>query len=254
MATRERVSAETVPRVPWQQVLDYFAAEHRLGEHVSIEGPTGSGKTLLGLALLMERGKRTTRNGRPVHITVLCNKPRDRTTSALVQSGWKRITRLEDWPPGYGEEQVVLWPPYGDPETVASRQKAVFGPALREMFLSGGQIIYIQEMQYFTDPPPDGLGLRGTITRFYGESRSNDVSLIADTQRPVSVPVKMWTEPYWLFLFRPEDEDDLKLVAGRSGRKQLVLDVLPTLDTHEFLMIRRRPERVAVVSQVEVGR
>lgn len=246
---RERIE---VPRAPWENVRTYFARQHKLGEHVSIEGPTGSGKTLLGLLLLEERGKRTTVNRRPIHITVFCNKNRDATTQLLVNAGWPRIRTLADWPPPYGSEQVVLWPAYGDPETVARRQAEIFGPALREIFSSGNQIAYVQEAQYFSDPQPDGLGLRGTLTRIWGEARSSGLTMIADTQRPVAVPVKMWTEPYWLFLFRPEDEDDLKLVAARSGHKQLVLDVLPTLDTHEFLMLRRRPEQLAVISEVKL--
>ena len=251
MAVRNR-EPETVTRAPWDEVRDYFAREHKLGEHVSIEGPTGSGKTLLGLLLLEERGKRSTVNKRPVHITVMVNKNRDATTQLLINAGWPRIRDLREWPPPYGSEQVVLWPSYGDPETVALRQRQIFGPALREIFASGNQIAYIQEAQYFSDPPPDGLGLRGTLTRIWGEARSSGLTMFADTQRPVAVPVKMWTEPYWLFLFRPEDEDDLKIVAARSGRKQLVLDVLPTLGTHEFLMLRRRPEQLAVISQVEL--
>lgn len=241
-----------VARQSWEAVQTYFARQHRLGEHVSIEGPTGSGKTLLGLLLLDARGKRTTVDGRPVHITVMCNKNRDATTQLLVNAGWPRIRDLREWPPPYGSEQVVLWPSYGDPESVAGRQREIFGPALREIFSSGNQIAYVQEAQYFADPMPDGLGLRGTMTRIWGEARSSGLTLFADTQRPVAVPVKMWTEPYWLFLFRPEDEDDLKLIAARSGHKQLVLDVLPTLGNHEFLMLRRRPEQMAAISEVQL--
>lgn len=251
MVARDRDRIQ-VPTAPWATVQAYFAKHHKLGEHVSIEGPTGSGKTLLGLLLLDARGKRTTVNKRPVHITVLCNKNRDSTTNLLVQAGWPRIRTLAEWPPPYGSEQVVLWPSYGDPETVARRQAEIFGPALREIFASGNQIAYVQEAQYFADAQPDGLGLRGTMTRIWGEARSSGLSMFADTQRPVAVPVKMWTEPYWLFLFRPEDEDDLKLVAARSGQKQLVLDVLPTLEHHQFLMLRRRPEQLAVISEVEL--
>ncbi len=254
MAALEHEEPEvgSVPRVPWEQVRTYFAKTHKLGEHVSIEGPTGSGKSFLALLLLEARGQRTTVNKRPVHITICCDKPRDRTIQILIAQGWPRIRDLNGWPPGYGEEQVVLWPTYGDPSTAASRQRAVFEPALREMFSSGNQIIYIDEAEYFSNPAPDGLGLRGLLGQFWGKSRAAGVTLMAATQRPVDVPRKMWSEPYWLFLFRPEDEEDLKRVAQLSGRKQLVMEVLPTLGNHEFLMLRRRPEQVALVSEVVV--
>lgn len=247
--------AVQVERVPWQQVCDYFTRTHKLGEHVAIEGPNGSGKSVLALLLLEERGTRQTvaKAGggvrRPVSITVMAVKPRDRTLSLL---GWKRMRDLSQWPPPYGDEQVILWPTYGDPATVASRQRAIFEPALREIMGSGNQIVYIDEAAYFEEPMPTGLGLHGLLNQFWYMSRANGVTLMAATQRPVRVSRSMWSEPYWLFIFRPEDEDDLKRVAQLSGSKQLVLDVVPTLGTHEFLMLRRRPERVAVVSQVEI--
>lgn len=206
---------------------------------------------MLALLLLEERGKRTTVNGRPVSITIMAVKPRDRTLSLL---GWKRMTTLNDWPPPYGDEQVILWPTYGDPRTVAARQRAVFEPALREIMQSGNQIVYIDEAAYFEENPPNGLGLAALTTQFWYMSRANGITLMAATQRPTRVSRSMWSEPYWLFIFRPEDEDDLKRVAELSGSKRLVLDVVPTLDTHEFLMLRRRPERLAVVSQVEIPR
>lgn len=238
-----------VERVPWQQVSDYFTRTHKLGEHVAIEGPNGSGKSVLALLLLEERGARQTVQRRPVSITVMAVKPRDRTLSLL---GWRRMRDLKDWPPPYGDEQVILWPTYGDPASVTARQRAIFEPALREIMGSGNQIVYIDEAAYFEEPLPTGLGLHGILNQFWYMSRANGVTLMAATQRPRRVSRSMWSEPYWLFIFRPEDEDDLKRVAQLSGFKQLVMDVVPQLGTHEFLMLRRRPERLAVVSQVEI--
>lgn len=74
--------------------------------------------------------------------------------------------------------------------------------------------------------------------------------MVAATQRPVAVPRLMWDSSSWFFLFRPEDEDDLKRIAQLSGFKELALDIVPRLDMHEFLMLRRRPDRIAVISQV----
>lgn len=247
---------EAVPRVAWEQVRDYFATQHQLGEHVAIEGPTGSGKSVLALSLLEARGRRTTTNKRPVSIAILAVKPRDRTLAAMVTAGkksgqWKRLTKAEEWPPPFGSEHVIVWPGYGNPSSATGRQRAVFQPVLQEIMASGNQIVYIDETAYFEEPYPNGLGLAPLLNQFWYLSRSNGVSLVAATQRPRRVSRSMWSEPFWLFLFRPEDEEDLKRVAQLSGRKQLVMEVLPTLDTHEFLMLRRRPKQLAVVSQVE---
>lgn len=128
--------------------------------------------------------------------------------------------------------------------------RPIFEEVLNEIDESGNQIVFIDEAAYFERPAPNGLGLARYLEEYWTLSRSNGVSLVAGTQRPFRVSRSMWSEPYWLFLFRPEDEEDLKRVAQLSGNKELVMQVLPTLGEHEFLMLRRRPERIAVISQV----
>lgn len=255
MATRSSSESVQVERWPWENVCQYFAKNFKLNtregnaEHVATEGPNGSGKSILMLALLMEVGStRKTKDGRPINITIFVDAPRDKTMSGL---GWPIIRKLDQWPPAYGEEQVLVWPPYGtDLKTVAERQRAIFQPIMNEIYSTGNQILYIDEAAYFAERPPDGLGLSAQLNHYWRQSRKLAVSLWAGTQRPVNVPRNMWTEPYWLFLFRPEDDEDLKVIADRSGQKDLVREVLPQLGAHEFLMLRRRPERLAVVSQV----
>ena len=201
------------------------------------------------LSLLMEVGERKMSDGRPLRVTVMAASPRDKT---LTNLGWTRIAKEDEWPPGYGDEHVIAWPPYGDPSTVAQRQSDFFRPILAEIFKSGNQIVYIDEAAYFEAKPPNGLGLGSALDQYWRESRKLGVSLWAGTQRPVNVSRSMWSEPYWLLMFRPQDDEDLKVLADRSGQRDLVRDVLPTLGAHEFLLLRRRPDEFAVISQVEL--
>lgn len=246
---RDRARSGDIARVDWERVAELFRRQHRLSEHVSCVGPNGSGKSTVMLALLAERGKRIAADGRPTRITVFGDKPRDAT---LTRTGWKRLTRLEQWPPGYGEEHVLVWPAYKDPHTASANQRVIFRGVINEIIRSGNQIIYIDEAAYWTEYRPEGLGLSALLSQCWQKMRSSGISVVASTQRPRRVPMAMWTEPYWLVIFRPEDEDDLKRVAQLSGQKQLVLDVVPQLDAHEFLLLRRRPQRMAVVSQVDI--
>lgn len=240
-------AAERVQVVPFERVADLFRTKHKLGEHVSCVGPNGSGKSTAMLALLKERGKRRAKDGRPTRIVIFGDKPRDSTLSG---AGLERLTNVKQWPPGHGQEHVIFWPTYGDPHTAAARHRAAFRAVIQEIIASGNQIVYVDEAAYWSEPRPEGLGLSPLLSQCWQKMRASGISVVASTQRPRRVPIAMWSEPYWLVIFRPDDEEDLKRVAQLSGQKQLVLEIVPQLDAHEFLMLRRRPEQMAVVSQV----
>lgn len=153
-AVSEERPRGNVTVMPWTEFAARFAAEHEQGEHVAIVGPTGSGKSVLGLMLCQVIGQRTASDGRPARVVVFATKPRDRTVTALK---WPQV---REWPPGYGQEHVVVWPRPRDPETRAERQRRVFQPVMRAIYNEGGQTVYVDEIAYFEGTPPEGLGLR----------------------------------------------------------------------------------------------
>lgn len=218
----------------WEQFADVFRAGHKQGEHIATVGQTGSGKSVLSLSLCKIIGARPGRDRRPARVVVLGTKPRDDTLSSL---GWPVVKK---WPPSYGQEHCIVWPRGGPPDTETARQRRVFRPLLNIIYQEGGQTVCVDEEFYFEDSPPDGLGLQGVMTKIWTNARSNKLTLIAATQRPRHVSVSMWTEPSWVFIFAPDDEQDLKRVAELSGAKEAVLELAPQLGGHEFLCVRRQ--------------
>jgi len=78
------------------------------------------------------------------------------------------------------------------------------------------------------------------MEEFWTTARSSKLTLIAGTQRPRHVTRSMWSEPSWVFVFPPDDRDDLRRVAELSGRRQEVMEAADRLGGHEFLCIRRQ--------------
>lgn len=226
---------ERAPFVAWADFLPRFMAAWRSNtagqaEHVTIEGPTGQGKSVLGLTLIDQRAE-----ARGSHVVVFATKPTDRELLALGrQPGWHIIRR---WPPSYGQDRVIFWPPFGKVGDHRRRHAQVFREALEAIFHERGRVLYIDEAAYLADD----LGLADLMTSCWQMGRSQNLIMVAGTQRPVKVPRAMWSEATWLFAFRTTDEDELRRVSeiGGTDKRQLA-DVIRNLRPHEFVACRTR--------------
>ena len=212
---------EPVPFVPWAEFV--AGLDWRQGEHVSLCGPTGTGKTFLAQALLPRRR----------YVTVLGTKPKDRSLDRLRRQGYRRI---RSWPPPPFTERVLLWPNMrrvGDTQA----QAEAFGTALDSMFQEGGWAIYADEMRYLTRT----LRLQSIMEVIWLQGRSNRVSVIGATQRPAWVPAEMFTEATHLFFWRMSDRRDLDRVGGLGGlSRDTIRHHAAQLGQHEALYLNAR--------------
>lgn len=233
-----------IPVVPWSTFLaglstpgtgDYW----RPSEHVSIIGPTGSGKGVLTQQLLPIRKA----------VCVLGTKPKDRTLDALMSQGY---TRIRQWPPSlpwYRKphspdwwQHVVLWPPY---RGTADRdvQRVVFEQALGEMFAAGDWCVNADEAYYLCRQ----LGLTSWLEDYWTQGRSIGLSLVAGTQRPAWVPLFMYDQATHLFFFADNDEENLRRVGGLGGLSaKAVRATVAGLPEHSVLYVNTRRRQMAI--------
>lgn len=217
------MTSNRVPRVSWSEFLRTF--DWRQGEHISLVGPTGCGKTTLGLALL-ERRK---------YVTVFGTKPRDDVLDRLARSRtWRRRDR---WLPRPGEQRIILWPRFDSPDDVAE-QKIVFTEALKEIFVSGGWCVFVDEARYLCD----FLHLEGLLRLYWQQGRSLGLSLVATTQRPANMPLELYNQATHLFLWRETDRVNLIRLGGIAGAvdSTIIKQEVATLPGHEFLYLNTR--------------
>jgi hypothetical protein len=239
---------DDAPWVPWADFSAEFQtvwAENQKGkaQHVTLVGPNGQGKSMLALGIIAERARL-----RDSHVVVIATKPRDRTLAALGRRpDWSIIRK---WPPSYGQRCVIFWPPFGDVRDVTERHREIMADTLAAIFHDGNRVVYFDEAYYIADD----LGAEPIMRKMWQMGRSQNLVVVAGTQRPVAVPRAMFSECSWFFAFRTTDEDELRRVSEIGGADTRSLRaIMRTLKPHEFVACQTRTGRM-VRSKMDVGR
>lgn len=210
------------PYVRWPTFLsDYFT--WRQGEHLTLVGGTGSGKTTLARQVLPRRD----------YVVVLATKAKDTSLyDPLVREGYVVTDRFE--PDHRDTPRVIYKPPLASPTKAALADQAeAFRTALVAIFQEGGWCIFCDEIRYLTET----LKLRAEIELLYLQGRSLGVTMVAATQRPVSIPIVAFQAPH-LFSWGYKEKGDIDRIGEFTGElKPTIQTTLPRLPKHEVLYI-----------------
>lgn len=218
-----------VERVPWETFVKERFAWYQ-GEHVTAIGPTGSGKTTLILAIIELRE----------FVIFYGTKPKDRTISTLLKkgAGWRLVKSIDKMPNVVTRRnsRVVFWPRYVTDED-EPRQAWEIAQSMRRAFREGGWCLVIDETWWMTHK----LGLKKLLESLWTQARSNDVSIVAGTQRPFYIPRLAYDQATHLFFWRDNDVDNLKRISGLNGlNAEIVRRTVSTLAPHEVLYVNTR--------------
>lgn len=219
--------ADDVAHVDWTSCRQLLVRQWHPGQHVTVLGPTGSGKTVLAHQLAQLR----------TYVQFWSIKSRDVETSALLRQGWS-LTRdqVPDPIPGRPARWVV-WPTGSTMRAARAAQRDVFGRLLDQAYRQGGWTLLIDELTYVTDD----LGLIRDVRTALRTLRSDHVTVIACAQRPRRIPVEALTESSHIFVFRQPDSYDRDRLAELGGPlppKELAAEVR-ALPAYHFLWIDR---------------
>lgn len=217
----------------WSDVLRDLQRSWKVGEHSSLVGPTGVGKTTLLARVLPIRR----------YVVMFVTKVHDQTITRDFH-GYDVVRR---WPPKVYQDRILLWPEPGKTiRDTIKRQREVFREALDKIFNERNWCIVFDEQHYMCTT----LGLGEENAMFLHQGRSSGLTVVNGTQRPAWVPVVTYSSSTHAFIWRNTHRDDLKRLADLGGidARQLQ-DQLLRLRKHEFIYVNTRNGKI-VRSQV----
>jgi len=213
-----------VPSLPWETAVR--SLEWRQGEHLTLLGHTGGGKTSLARLLLPLRS----------YTVTVATKPRDESLEAFIRAdGWHRSRR---WPvEPRRHPRVVYWPHSGSLGDV-ERQREAVREVLESVWQTGAWAIYFDEVRYIADQ----LGLQRELEQLLLQGRALGISIVGATQRPAFVPLEFYSEAHHLFLWRSNDKRNLVRVSEIGGDVDTaeIRETVARLVKHEVLYVNTR--------------
>lgn len=181
------------------------------GEHISVIGDTGSGKTYLIAQLIQSRS----------YAVVLRTKPDDiRFDGFVKRTQAKSMDDLQ-------ENRILIEPKY-------QNQRLEIGRALEKVWQQGAWTCVVDELLYI-----ERLKLTKLVERLLTQGRSKDISTVVGMQRPVAITRFAISQSTHVFCFSLEGRDILTVSQATSEQMGMAIYNLDH-ESHDFAYFNRR--------------
>lgn len=214
-----------IERLDWTHLVKFM--DWRPGEHVTLIGPTGAGKTELTIKLIELRR----------WVVFLATKRIDPTQDRLRKLGFHVIADPVQINPEIASRFTLKppWPRRATSAEIKALHARVFREGLNRAFYQTGWTVVVDEGRYVARR----LGLESELEMFWLQGRSQGNTLMLSTQRPRFIPLEAYDQASHLFLWRDNDTANIARVAEMAGlNRGTVVQVVPRLRRHDVLYVQ----------------
>lgn len=196
------------------------------GEHVTLIGPTGRGKTELLIRLMAERR----------YTVFLSTKRKDSTQDDLERDGYRVIRDSAEINPDVAHH-FLFKPPFPKSASAGAIRDAhsrAYSKALMRLREQMGWTIGVDETHYFSD----FLRLSDELELLWRQGRSEGTTIIANTQRPRHIPLVAYSQATHLFFWSSPDLSDVKRIGEMTPLPLTrITDILSQQSKHDVLYV-----------------